>query len=334
MLRFQVDHLQASSRRLLTPLTSRTDVKPKLSALISPKDLALPSPEKSTTPTALQPLHLEIDPYFRVMIAMIEYLSGKSLSHYQQSFSANAPIDQSNASTSTRISFDLNSESSAEQAPNERPAPRHRVEVQDAERLAFSIVADVTTSDGQTHSVQLSETHQRQSRQILSVSASEAAKLIDPLIINLEGSLTFSHRSTDFDLDSDGNKEQFRQLGHGSYFLALDLNGDGKINDGSELFGTQSGNGFADLRHYDDDGNGLIDKGDRIFQSLRLFRTNTQTLTSLDEKQILAIGLTAADTPFRFTDSKGNALAQLRQSSFYLAEGGRQGTVQHIDLAV
>jgi len=116
--------------------------------------------------------------------------------------------------------------------------------------------------------------------------------------------------------------------------LALDLNGDGKINNGSELFGTQSGNGFADLRHYDEDGNGLIDKGDSVFQSLRLFRTDTQELASLDEKQILAIGLSATDTPFSFTDSKGSVLAQLRQSSFYLREGGRHGSVQHIDLAV
>ena len=334
MLRFQVDHLQASSRRLLTPLTSRADVKPKLSALIAPKDLALPIPEKSATPTVLQPLHLEADAYFRTMIAMVEYLSGKSLSHYRQNFSANAQLGEANTPTTTKVSFDINAEASAPQAPRDEPVQRYRVEVRDAERLAFSIVADVTTSDGQTHSLQLSETHQRQSRQTLSVSASEASKLIDPLIINLEGSLTFSHRSTNFDLNSDGDEEQFRQLGHGSFFLALDLNGDGKINNGSELFGTQSGNGFADLRHYDEDGNGLIDSGDSVFQSLRLFRTDTQELPSLDEKQILAIGLSATDTPFSFTDSKGSALAQLRQSSFYLIEGGRHGTVQHIDLAV
>ena len=42
---------------------------------------------------------------------------------------------------------------------------------------------------------------------------------------------------------------------NGSGYLALDKNGDGTINDGSELFGTRNGDGFADLAQYDEDGN-------------------------------------------------------------------------------
>ena len=41
---------------------------------------------------------------------------------------------------------------------------------------------------------------------------------------------------------------------------ALDINEDGKINDGKELFGTASGNGFGDLAAYDQDNNGWIDE--------------------------------------------------------------------------
>ncbi len=38
-----------------------------------------------------------------------------------------------------------------------------------------------------------------------------------------------------------------------------------KINDGSELFGTSSGDGFKDLATYDEDENGWIDENDSIF---------------------------------------------------------------------
>ena len=54
-------------------------------------------------------------------------------------------------------------------------------------------------------------------------------------------------------------------LGSGSGFLALDKNGNGKIDDGSELFGTKSGDGFADLAEYDSDGNGWIDEKGRVY---------------------------------------------------------------------
>lgn len=338
--KFQVDHARFNSRRLLTPFTTQTTNRPNLSAMIAPKDLLPPAQESSPIPTVIPASPLETSARFRIMIAMVEYLSGKSLSGYRQDFSA-----ITNQGTyqfqSAKVNMNLStatSEASSSQENNSNTSENlsnlYQVEMINAERLAFSLVSDVTTSDGLTYSVQLMETHERQHRQTLSVSANEAAKFIDPLVLNFEGSLQFSHSTTAFDLDSDGHSEEFRQLGQGGFFLALDLNHDGKINNGQELFGTQSGNGFADLRLYDEDGNGLIDKGDSIFYALKLFRTDTQELTSLSEKQVIAIGLNSADTPFTFTDSDGQALAQLRQSSFYLRENGQHGTVQHIDLAV
>jgi hypothetical protein len=58
--------------------------------------------------------------------------------------------------------------------------------------------------------------------------------------------------------------------------------GDGVINDGSEMFGNATPqpqppagtlrNGFLALAQYDDDGNGAIDEGDVIFSELRLWQ--------------------------------------------------------------
>lgn len=91
----------------------------------------------------------------------------------------------------------------------------------------------------------------------------------DPLVVNLEGDAKdITTRKYDFDIDGDGEKDKISFAGRGSGFLALDKNGDGKINDGTELFGTGSGDGFSDLAAYDDDGNGWIDENDKIFMKL------------------------------------------------------------------
>ncbi|MFQ8776527.1 MAG: hypothetical protein ACLR78_02345 [Roseburia sp.] len=77
-------------------------------------------------------------------------------------------------------------------------------------------------------------------------------RLCDPLVINLDSNIAnVSDQKFYFDIDADGSDDSISMLNSGSGYLALDRNGDGIINDGSELFGTQSGNGFADLAAYD-----------------------------------------------------------------------------------
>jgi hypothetical protein len=65
-------------------------------------------------------------------------------------------------------------------------------------------------------------------------------------------------------------------------WLVLDRNGDELINDGSELFGDktpqppppdgQLKNGFAALAEYDDNGDRVIGRNDKVFESLRLWQ--------------------------------------------------------------
>lgn len=47
--------------------------------------------------------------------------------------------------------------------------------------------------------------------------------------------------------------------------------GDGEVNNGSELFGALSGDGYADLDAIDDDGNGWIDAADAATNQLYLW---------------------------------------------------------------
>ena len=123
----------------------------------------------------------------------------------------------------------------------------------------------------------------------------------------------------------------------GSGFLALDLNGDGKVNNGSELFGPKSGDGFADLAKYDSDGNNWIDENDPIYDKLRIWTKDSDgndKLLALGEKGVGAVYLGNVDTNFSMKDSGNNLQGQISKTGIFLRENGTAGTINHIDLAV
>jgi hypothetical protein len=163
-------------------------------------------------------------------------------------------------------------------------------------------------------------------------------ELRDPLVINFDGQgAELSDATFNFDLASDGRSESVHALAGGSAFLALDLNGDGRINDGRELFGAQSGDGFADLAALDSDGNHWLDEADPAFADLKAWSRNadgTDSLVSLKDQGVGALYLESAATPFSLKDDGNRLRGQVRASGVYLCEDGRAGSLQQIDLAV
>ena len=161
--------------------------------------------------------------------------------------------------------------------------------------------------------------------------------MCDPLVINLDGNIAdLSDQTFFFDIDADGVEDEISRLIAGSGFLALDKNEDGEINDGSELFGAKSGDGFADLATYDEDGNGFIDEGDTIWNKLKIWtmdENGKMQLCSLGDKGVGAIGLMNASTDFTLTGNMGRTDGIIRRTGFFLYENGNAGTVQHVDLA-
>lgn len=162
--------------------------------------------------------------------------------------------------------------------------------------------------------------------------------LIDPLVINFGGSADLlGSASFEFDIDSDGEVDQIQQLQQGVGFLALDLNQDGEINNGQELFGTQSGNGFADLAQYDSDNNGWIDENDEIFSQLSIYQPQAgegqpQQL-SLLEAGVGAIYLGTQATEIDLKSETNELQAQIRQQGVFLKESGEVGLAAQIDFA-
>lgn len=205
------------------------------------------------------------------------------------------------------------------------------------EDTQFVSTGKIRTSDGRALGFNLELDMCRDFASERKNSQSGSVELCDPLVINFEGkALELSGKRFAFDLDVDGETEVIQGFG-GSGYLSIDRNGDGCINDGSELFGTRSGNGFADLASFDDDGNNWLDESDEIFNTLRVWQPDAaekEMLVSLRQKGVGAIYLGSTETPFALTDAENRLLANIRSSGVYLREDGRSGSVQQVDLAV
>ena len=162
-------------------------------------------------------------------------------------------------------------------------------------------------------------------------------KMKDPLVISLNGQMpNLSTKTFSFDIDSDGQNDQISQLKRGNGFLALDKNNNGTIDNGTELFGTKSGDGFADLKAYDNDKNGWIDENDAIFSKLRIWQKGEgkDTLLALGEVGIGAIFLGSTETPFSIKSETNATLGEIRKSGMVLFEDGHAGVISQVDLAV
>ncbi len=204
--------------------------------------------------------------------------------------------------------------------------------------VAFASKGTAITADGRklsfNYSFEMSDTFTQEYESVIQTAV---RRCIDPLVINLDDCpTTIDDQTFYFDLDGDGEADELHNLAKGSGFLALDKNEDGIINDGLELFGVKTGNGFGELAAYDEDGNGWIDENDPIFTKLRIMtitESGEKELYGLKESDVGAIFLGRIDTDYHHRNGEQSS-AYTRESGIFLHESdGRAGGVQHVDCA-
>ncbi len=163
----------------------------------------------------------------------------------------------------------------------------------------------------------------------------EESQFTSPLILDLDGNGVVATRKlgegTFFDHDGNGLAESTGWVGAGDALLVRDLNGNGRIDDGNELFGNQTdlapgvnpvnaANGFAALATLDTNGDGQVSAQDgSSWSSLQLWRdlngnglNEAGELISLAEAGIGSLGI-AYSTNATPADAQGNEHRQLGQ---------------------
>lgn len=207
------------------------------------------------------------------------------------------------------------------------------VHTREEESCSFAASGNICLADGSTRQFEVAYDMQR-SEESTELSYT---RLRDPLVVDLAAPApSLGSCSMDFDLDCDGQTESLRMPDEDSALLFLDRNGNGVADDGSELFGPQSGNGFADLAKLDGDGNRWIDEADAAYADLKLWRVDGEGnghVESLADAGIGALSTQYAETPFTLKEN-GAVVGQVRGSGVWLGEQGGAGSVRQIDLAV
>ncbi|WP_283130577.1 Ig-like domain-containing protein [Enterovibrio norvegicus] len=138
---------------------------------------------------------------------------------------------------------------------------------------------------------------------------------ITPIVLDLDGdgieTSDVTETPVSFDYDGDGKAVETGWVSGGDGLLVRDINKDGQINDGSELFGsnthlqdgTTASDGYEALAQHDSNADGVIDKNDAIYSELGVWvdkdqdgETDEGELLSMEDAGVASINLDAQST--------------------------------------
>lgn len=269
------------------------------------------------------------DPFLRLVKQVVEIITGKPV----KVFSAAAWHFSSQSSANQQ---DVSEMQQTAQPGSSLSYDNHRLYTEN-ESTQVDAAGTVTTADGQTLQLNLHLSMDRSFTEETHTSVStDSPPRTDPLVLNFNGTAAqLIDQYFRFDLNNDGKEEKVHQLGRGSGYLAFDRNGNGRIDNGSELFGPATGSGFAELAALDKDHNGWIDENDPAFSRLSLWMPQSGTdsaLQPLASQDVGALYLGNTASPFALRGQRNADLGALAATGLYLRNNGSAGSLQEVDL--
>lgn len=290
-----------------------------------------PAPSPETAPCRSCPEGIDEDPHLSLLRLAVEALTGRKITIRKVELQVEAAADQpaparpAEAEGPPRQGWGLEYDSFESYA--------------EEESLTYQAAGVIVTEDGReiTFALDLAMSRAFYQATEIHIRAGDA-RLVDPLVLNFAGNAAqLTEGVFAFDLDADGQQDEIHTLAGGSAYLALDTNGDGRINDGHELFGPRTGHGFSELAAHDQDHNGWIDENDPVFSKLVAWikdQDGNDQLRSLMDLGVGALSLAGLAGDFSLTDADQSTLGKIRETAVLVHENGKVGTIQELDLVV
>jgi len=253
-----------------------------------------------------------LDSKYRSMVLALEALMGKKIEI--KSFKANNSHNPTNNQSSSPVMIYENVQ-------------------QEISSLDLSFEGSLSTKDGKEMSFSLSLEWNQEFVENNRLRIQDGKIFEDPLVISLDGMPPVISDKFEFNLNE--NAQQLNYLNANAGYLVNDANNNNSVDDGGELFGPHTSDGFAELSKYDDDNNGWIDSSDKIFKQLKLWTPtkNGDELLSLQNVGIGAISLSTTDINFVAKDSIDNPIANYKEASVAIDNKGNAYGVFSVDLA-
>ena len=173
---------------------------------------------------------------------------------------------------------------------------------------------------------------------------SEAENSRSPLVVDLNGDGIIETTSTDsgiyFDFDNNQKIENSGWVGKDDGLLVRDINNNGQIDDGTELFGNntvlsngqKATNGFEALKDLDSNNNNVFDSSDTAWNQVKVWKDANQN-GKVDEEELLTLeqaGIENIDLTYQNSstiDFSGNTVGQ---TGSFDREDGTQGNINDI----
>lgn len=170
-----------------------------------------------------------------------------------------------------------------------------------------------------------------------------AEEVRSPLVVDLDGDgveTVTAEGGVYFDHDANGFKENSGWVGQDDGILVRDINGNGIIDNGTELFGNNSVlssgekavNGFEALKDLDDNNDGIFDHNDKAWNEVKIWQDKNFNGLS-DEGELLTpeqAGIAGINLDYdnqENVDENGNAH---KQTGTFIKTDGTNGTIDDV----